>query len=349
MNSLTSRSPHHLPPMRRFFYLFAALAGILISTSLVSAQSVVTNPVGFISTTINAGSLKALSLPVDSVPDFLGPVSARTANTIQTTGATFPSFGPFASNPHLIRVLSGASKGRQFNIASNTTDTLTITTGGTDLTTVIANGDTYEILAAATLQSLFGATGPGLNTNADPALADNVLLRGTSSWFTFYNDGTQWLRQGTGAVSNTTAITPEQAFLFLRRGGTAYTLTLTGGVPTTDLKTDLAANKVTGFGNRFPVNGSLIGLGLDLLPGWNKNADPNLADNVLVRGTSSWITFYYDAASGGPTNGNPGSWVRQGTQAPDQNPIITLGNGVVIVRRGGTTQTLDQALPYSLN
>ena len=321
----------------------------LAGSTLANAQTVATDPVGFTSTAVTANSVKALSLPFNKVPDYAAAASTVTSTTLQTTNAgwTANAYGPFASNPHLVRFVSGSAIGRQFRIASNTTDTLTLI-AGSDLTGVAA-GDRYQIFASETLASLFGAApGAAINTSADPAVADNILLRGSSSYITYYNDGTQWLRQGTGTVSNNVAITPEVGFLFVRRAGSDYTFTTLGTVPITNLKTDFLANSVTSFGNRFPVATSLVSLGLDTLSGWTKNADPALADNVLIRGSSSWITYYYDPASGGPTNGNPGSWVRQGTGSVNQNPAIAIGNSVLVVRRAGSAITLNQTLPYTL-
>ncbi len=328
--------------MRRSTSLLAALA-LTLSPAIIFGQSVVTTPVGFTSVVVNANSIKALSLPFNTPPDFAAAISTVNAGalTIQTTSAGWGvnAYGPFGSNPHVVRLVSGAAIGRQYKIASNTSDTLTLV-AGSDLTGV-ASTDTYQIFPTATLQSLFGATGTGLNVNADPTLADNVLLRGSSSWITYFNDGTQWVRQGPGTVSNNVAVSPEQGFLFVRRAGTAYTFTALGAVPITNLQTDFPANQITAFGNRFPVDTNLVGLGLDLQPGWNKNADPTLADNVLVRG-SSWITYYFDPTAG------VNSWVRQGPQTPNQNPPILTGTSVVVVRRAGSNVTLNQALPYTL-
>src|SRR4029077_2109103 len=101
-------------------------------------------------------------------------------------------------------------------------------------------------------------------------------------------------------------------------------------------------NKITIFGNRFPVATSLTGasppaLNLQNLAGWNANADPTLADNLLLRGTNGWLTFYYDGTQ----------WLRQGGSGA-QNPTIGIGTAMVIVRRAGSTVTVPQTIPYSL-
>jgi len=314
--------------------------------AFVNAQSVTTPPVGFNSVTVNANTIRALALPFNKAPDFASAASAVTATTIQTTSAgwTVNAFGPFIgspANPHVVRMTTGAAIGRQFRIASNTADTLTLV-AGSDLTGVAA-GNQYQIFAAETLQSLFGANGQNngqnVNTSADPSVADNVLLRSGSTWTTYFNDGTQWLKQGTGSPSNTVAIPPEQGFVFVHRTGAAYTFTALGAVPITDLKTDFPANSITSFGNRFPVDTTLAGLGLDQLASWNKNADPATADNVLIRIGSTWSTFFHDGTQ----------WLKQGTGSPSNGQAIPTGTSVVVVHRAGTALTLNQTLPYSLN
>jgi len=329
--------------MRRLVPLIFILTIAL--PAFVRAQ-VATNPVGFSSITVNANTIKALALPFNKPPDFGSAVSTVSSNTIQTTNAgwTVNAFGPFTGTPanaHVVRMTTGTAVGKQFRIASNTADTLTLV-NGSDLTGVAA-GDQYQIFAAETLQSLFGANGQNngqnVNTSGDPSVADNVLLRSGSTWTTYYNDGTQWLKQGPGTPSNTVAIPPEQGFVFVHRAGSAYTFTALGVVPITDLKTDFAPNTISSFGNRFPVDTTLAGLGLDQLAGWNKNTDPAVADNVLIRIGSSWSTFYHDGTQ----------WLKQGPGTPSNTQAIPIGTSVVVVRRAGSPLTLNQTIPYSLN
>ena len=334
-----SKSPR---TMKRSLLIAAIAASSLSLGEFAAAQNTVaTDPVGFTSSTVAAGRTGALSLPLDNMPAFVGPVSNRTSNTIQTANAgwTAGDFGPFTSKPHVIRVLSGAAQGRQFRISSNTTDTLTLTTGSTDLTTALANGDRYEILPVDTLSSLFGQNAAGLVTGTDPNTADNVLIRGSAGWLTYYNDGTNWLRQGAGSTpQNNVPILPETGALLVNRGTSAFSFTLTGAVPTTKLKTDLPANRLTILGNRFPVGTTLVALGLHTSAGWNSNADPALADKVLFRGANGWLTFYHDGAN----------WLRQGAGSTPQNPAIAVGTAVLVDRRAGTDVTLEQQLPYNL-
>lgn len=329
-----------------------AIASTAFLQPLSFAQSVTTNPVGFNTITIQPNTIRALALPIDNIPAFTGPVSSRTATTIDTTNANFTvSYGPFSTNPHVIRVLSGASQGRQFRIASNDTDTLTLTPGtGVDLTTLIADGDRYEILAVETLGTLFGTASPaGLNTGG-AGTADNVILREGTAYNTYFNDGTNWLGTSTGGtIQNNRPILPEQGFLFVRRAGTR-SFTVTGAVPITKLVTDFPASRTTLFANRFPLNYKLTpdgatnpptpGINFQAAANWNSNANFNLADFVQIRSGATYNTFYH----------NGSVWLRQGQeQLGAQNPTIGAGTSVVVTRRAGNPVVLDQALPYSVN
>src|SRR5436190_11106838 len=323
----------------RWVVIVISAAFFFLGESLQAQTEVSTDPVGFTSVVVESGTTSALSLPLNNPPDYHGVVSTHSSNTIQSAYAnwTVNAYGPFNTNPHVVRFVSGANKGRQFKIDSNTGVTLTLNASSGDLTTLISTGDQYQILPGATLQSLFGATAPALLVDAKPENADNVLLRGSFGWLTYYNDGTQWLRQGAGNASqNTVPILPEQGLLLVRRSNSPLGFMVTGVAPTTNLKTDLSADRVTSLGNRFPVNLSLTQLRLNEIPGWIANADPAAADTVLIRGSFGWLTYYY--------TGN--GWVRQGGGSTSEDPVIPLGVSVLIARGAGVNLTLDQAPPY---
>jgi len=331
--------------MKRSIFLSLVVASCLLLENRLYAQAA-TDPVGFNSITVGQNTTTALSLPFNKVPDFVAAATDvdTTAKTIQTTGAGWAAnaFAPFFTNPHIVRIVSGAAIGRDFRIVSHTADTLTL-----DASSNMAgmlDTDRYQIFPSETLNSLFGPTAPGLNRNANPTQADNVLVRGTASWATNYNDPTDgWLDQSTGEPSGTVGITPDQGILLVRRGGGDYVFTDLGAVPITNLKTDFPQSKVTSFGNRFPVATTVNGLGLHLLAGWNKGPNPTIVDNLLVRGSSSWTTLYFDS-----TYDADGEWLDQSTGDPAGATSIPIGASVLVVRRAGSDITLDQARPYTL-
>jgi uncharacterized protein (TIGR02597 family) len=337
--------------MRRIYPLLIAVAAIALP-NLTSGQTVTSDPVGFETTTILSGRTGGISLPLDNIADFAGPVSSHTTNTITTTGATFPSF---TSTPHVVRMLAGTSVGRQFQIASNTATTITLTT---NLTT-IADGDRYEVIAVHTLLTFFGAGAPTLSHNtanpADSTVVDNVLIRGTSGWLTYFYDDVlgRWLRVSGGSTDrgNTTLLLPDQGFLVVRRAATDLTLTVTGAVPTTHLVTDLPNNKTTTLPNRFPTATTLAALGLHNQGAWIKDTssaspNPDADDRVLIRGTSGWLSYYYVNQT---TPSTLQQWQRvSGGTANRDNTLVDIGTSVLIDRRAGADIALDQTPPYTL-
>jgi subtilisin family serine protease len=331
--TITMRSAHALGSTpAEFLRLNVTLTG-------EGGSSAATEPIGATTVSIAANGSKALAFGLDNLPAFVGSAATVAANTIQSTGArwTVNAFGPYDSKPHVLRMLSGSSAGRQYRIASNTADTVTLATDGIDLTAAIANGDRFAVIPTDSLQTLFGATAPELTRNTAPGAADNVQVRHSLGWFTYFNDGAQWLRQGAGdAAQNNVTLSPEQGIMFVHRGNAAKPFTLSGLVPTTNLKTDLPAGKTTMLGNRFPQATTLAALGLHTATGWAANANPAAADQVLIREESGWATYYHDGTN----------WLREGAGATPQNPEIGIGQAVMVVRRPGTDLTLDQPRPY---
>jgi len=163
------------------------------------------------------------------------------------------------------------------------------------------------------------------------------------TYFHTANPGGFWAKVGGGATNfNNHAVLPEQGFLLVRRPSSDFTFTGLGAVPTTNLRTDFPANTIVNFSNRFPVDTTLAGLGLDALPGWINSNTASAADQVLIRSGGAWLTFFHTA--------NPGGfWAKVGGGATNFNtqPIFT-GTSVVVVRRPGTNITLVQTRPYTL-
>ncbi len=351
--------------MRRFLPLVCTVA-LISAASLGFAQSVTTTPVGFITSSVAANKSAPLSFPLSNPAAYQAAATAVTTTTIQTTGAgwTTNAYGPFASNPYVVRFVTGALTGRHFRIASNTSDTLTITVpSGTPDLTGAAAGNQYQIVQLPTLGTLFGTDNSNLvvfgtnaatdkiKTDPDPTVADNVLINIGGAWLTYWNTGTQWQRVAGGSGSqNNTALTPELGILFVRHDqvNPLPAFTVLGAVPTTNLVTDLPANKNTFLANRFPVDMKLTtiagspvqpGFDFDQLAGWNKNADSTLADNVLLNINGAWLTYWHTGTQWQRVSGGTGA----------QNPTIKAGTAVLIVRRAGSNIVFNQSLPYALN
>ena len=360
-NFLRFLTPSQTEPMTRFTRLILTIAAAFTLLNVTNADTVTTAPVGFENTTVASGSVATLCVPMDRIARYQSAVSSRTATTLTTTGAGWATsgdpdtpgqtgpFGPFSAipptnqNPHAVIMLSGNSIGRRFLIDSNTGDTLTITTGG-DLTTLIANGDTYKIIPCHTLASVFGADGAGLNNTNFPSTADNIQIREAGVWSTYFhtaNPNGFWARVGSGGSNfNKAPILPEQGFVLVRRPSSNYTFTGLGAVPITNLQTDFPANSVTHFANRFPTATTLDSLGLHTRPGWIHGGSAGSTDNVQIRSGGVWQTFFHTS----PT----GFWAMVGGGAGNfNNQPIAVGEAILVVRRPGTAITLTQTIPYN--
>jgi uncharacterized protein (TIGR02597 family) len=364
MNSLTSRSPHHLPQMRRFLSLFAVL---IATVTFASAQSVTTIPVGFETATIPAAASASnpsntpVFVPFYPVADFQGAVSTvDSSSALSISGAAFTA-NQFTTTPHLARLKSGASVGRFFFISANTATQLTLdtfapdpvnhpygagytlTTGAPSNTQAQVNvGDSVEILPANTLGTLFGTSTVPFLTGT-PDVADNIFLFNGTSYDLYYHNGTNWRKNGNLSNQNNAVVLPDRGLFILRRGG-ALNLTFLGTVPSTTERTDFPGAGSTFKGTRFPVDMTLAGtnqLNLQTLPGWLKSTDPTAADSVYIWNGASWDQYYHNGTN----------WRKSGNLANQDTKVIPLGAAMFVIRQSGATgntSTLVQPLPYSL-
>ena len=308
---------------------------------MAQALSLVSRPTGLLKIQVNVGESKPISIPLADAYVYAGTVSTAGADRITTTGAGWAvnAYGPLASNPHLVRFTTGGASGQHYRITSHTADTLIIQTGGLPLNSLVSAGDQYEVVPADTLARLFGADArpAGVYANADSQQADNVMIRGTAGVLTFFNDGVSWYRVGTSSPQNAMVLMPENGFIYVRRGATPFSFSVNGQTPVTNLATEIPAGRTTLIANRFPIDTTLNSLGLHLLPGWLKGADSSIVDNVLLYASGQWKTYYHNGAN----------WLLVGNPTA-QDPAISTGSSIVIVKRPGSNVTLNQPRPYAV-
>jgi hypothetical protein len=373
---------------RKNFLLCLALLGV--SAVTVSAQSD-TVPAGYFTVTIPPGTVQSPSLSLLSFPllqtadstiggvtsgpsgQMVGQVTAITSNTITNSNAGW-SGGQLSivATPYLVQFTSGTASGRTFLISTtvaNTSTTLTLDSSETtDLTTlgIVAGTDTYQIIPADTISSIFGTPATtGIIGAAGASLAnqaDQVQIYSTSSsvWLSYYYNTTLtgspaapvgWVRTGIFPTSGANVvIRPDSGVLYTRRGA-ALSLMLMGQAPSVARQTSINSGGLTLLSNNWPVD---IGLGktavengvtlkssnFENISGWVTGAS-SVADNVLVYSSGVWLTYY--------NNGT--DWIRTGVFPTNGDSIIIpAGSLVLLSKKTATSQPsiLSETLPYSL-
>ncbi|MGA9701236.1 hypothetical protein [Pseudomonas sp.] len=339
------------------------LTGLAIPTVFSWAQTTLnTVPQGYLALNIAAGTgtsptVSFVSFPLQGAASasgqMTGQVTGITANTITNSNAGWTA-GQLsqATTPYLIEFTSGAAAGRSFLISTSTANTATTLTlnasdaSQTNLTTlgIVAGTDTYQIIPADTISSLFGTPGStGVLGGASVTGADQIQLYSpTNGWASYYYNSTSgWLQVGPPIPSGNVVIRPDTGVFYLRYPTTPLTLTLTGQVPSVARQALAANTGVTILSNNWPVNLTLASSNISNIPGWVTGGSASTADQVQVYSPTNGWTAYYN---------NGTNWVQVGPPINSNNVAISAGSAVILVKRGSTTgySLLTEALPYSL-
>ncbi|MFT3829760.1 MAG: TIGR02597 family protein [Opitutaceae bacterium] len=353
--------------------------GLLLSAVVADSQSVTTTPVGVISYVIAAGTqqspvITSVYFGLTGQPTNTGATSGRIS---AVGGSTFSCQGAgweagslsLSTTPYLIRLTSGAAAGTTWQIsaaAANTTETVTVLNNGIDLTSLgitasSSTGDTFELLPAATLASLFGINLPVQGTGqasgklaggTSSTVADTISVWNGAIWLIFFYDtGLGWWRRdvdGSDAANsrNNFVIRPDACVLIARKGD-AVTLRSIGRAPASALKARYLSGGSAGVG-LFPITNTLGALNLQSLAGWvgianTTGQNVGAADQVAVWEGTAWASFYYDTTAASPR------WRRVGTGADATSYTIQTPDRPFMIQKLGTengSAFISQARPY---
>ena len=353
------------------FSLAAVLATLLAVPVAQAQQTATTDPVGFVTVGITAGTGTAKRNTLFSVPlmetesiagQVAGTITGVTANTISNSNAGWTA-GALSqpATPYLIQITSGAAEGRLFLIASsastggavagtaNTATTVTVSSVDStqvDLSTlgIVAGTDTYKIYACDTLSSFFGTPATtGVQGGTAPANADTIVavVNGTSSTYYYNTSSSKWVRAVLGSPdSSNVPLLPYYGIQYGRLGNTSLSFVVTGGVPTEPRKVAVKNSGTTILSQFWPVESTLGTSGLSSVV--TAGATASAADTVVLTAGGAASTFFF--------NGTDWKKVVLGTPTANTNPI-PIGTSVQIIRKGTAAgfTTLSQAVPYTLN
>ena len=347
---------------------------ILVAAVMAGNAQVSTEPVGYVTVKITAGTgtvkkLSYVSLPmldkdVSIIGKNKGTITAVTATAISDSSAGWAAGALSApATPYLIAITSGTALGHIFHIASsattlgavgaaasaNTTDTVTVSTlttgsGITDLRTAgVAVGDSYQIYGCDTLSSALGSPSTtGVVSGATAAVADSVVIVINGTAGTYWHNGTEWRKTGAGTpASSNLPILPYYGFSYARIGSTGLDLVFTGAVPTNPRKVQLKNAGLTLLSQYFPADMTLGNLALQNTAGWTKNATAASADKVVLISSGSASTYWHNGTD----------WRKTGAGTPVSNSTIIPAGATIYINKVGTASgysTYNQALPYTL-
>ena len=219
-------------------------AAILAASLSSQAQSVVTDPVGFVSVTVPAASDAALGAPLGRANEYQGVIQSvsGTTGSVQVTVAGTPGWlasqflyvsGSQPKN-YYARIDTGLREGLIGQITANDTTSVTITVPtGDDLVGVKTNavdgtGDSISIAPYWTLGTLVPASGVAAGTQilTYPTATAGINL---SAQTIYFSTGTAWSTAGT--ASDDVIIPPMVGFTLRNNSASPVTISITGSVP----------------------------------------------------------------------------------------------------------------------
>ena len=341
--------------------IVAALALGVASAGDASGQSVATTPVGAVRVSLAAAPAGGISVttftPVLRIPNsdaFVGNTRG-TFTAVSTNSFTDASAGwapnalSQAATPYFIKATSGNAAGAMWQIstsAANTDGSVTVLSlsGRDPVVSGVLQGDSYEIIPADTLGTLFAGLesaigGPGMDA------ADTVRLHDGVAWRTFYYNNSpsvnQW-REGSSSFNrNNFSIRPNSGIIYTRKGQAALSLTILGNVVTDGEKFVVGSTGVSFIGGVHPVDRQLLSLNLQTLPGFvNNTGNINAADKVKFHDGVAWRLL----------NFNGTQW-REGSSSFNRNTLVVPAGTPVIIERGsaatGSASYVSVPAPYS--
>jgi len=352
------------------FSLAAAFASSVLLTGANGQTTATTDPVGFVTVGITAGTGSAKKNTLFSVPlmeteaidgQVAGIITGVTANTISNSNAGWTA-GALSqpATPFLIQITSGAAEGRLFLISSSantggaiagTANTgTTVTVSSTDAAQVnltnlgiVAGTDTYKIFACDTLSSFFGTpASSGVQGGTSSTTADTIVAvsNGVPSTYFYNTSSVKWVRTALGSPdASNVALLPYFGIQYSRLANTALSFVVTGQVPTQQREVAVKNSGTTIVSQFWPSDTTLGTSGLSSVV--TSGASATLADTVILTANGVASTYFYSGTN----------WKKVALGSPNADTtVLAIGTSIQIVRKGSASgySTLSQAVPYNL-
>jgi len=329
-------------PMKKLSLLALSIFSALSSAGAQTTVS--TDPVGFVSSNVAAGTLANPKLSFVS-PTLQNPIvwqsviTGASANTLTVAGTPWTA-GQFngASGSYYVEVFSPTDPGAIGKITATAANSISTEE---DLSQYAMVGDSIRIRKYVTLADFFGVNNSaGLLAGEESPLADEVLIyNGATFKSSFYYVGDPdnvagWYDSSTFLPSGNFVIAPHQGVIIKRKTTGTPKLTFAGAVKT--------GNTLLPVYNGVNVIGTVSAMGLTLNSSGLYTGAPNTfkageeapdGDEVTIFTVSGQTNYYYYV--GDPDNA--AGWRNSATFAVAGNIIIEPGSAFIIKRKGAGT------------
>ena len=346
---------------KRFLLPFFCFSALALATIPARGDSVVTDPVGFTTTSALSNSDTFLSSPFTRPASFVGAIVSAAGNTLTISGSPGWTSNQFVytagTQPNHYYALVGPGsvtnpkEGHIYTITANTASTLTLDTTGDDLGGIPANAQ-VSVIPFWTPATIFPATDANVSftpTASPPAYktllrVPNYSAAGTNlpygAEYYFYNGA--WQRVSPAGVGNDDPLQPDGYFV-VRNSNGAPTLPVTnlGAVLLKKTSTPVATAPSPGQDNPLgiirPVDVSLnaSGLGSVFGPG----------DQLLLFNNA--VAAFDKAPSAIYTHDTRWRLSGDSTSADHGGDLIPQGTGFIARRVAGQSAFWTNAFPVA--
>jgi uncharacterized protein (TIGR02597 family) len=340
--------------------LLLTISSALVATTLafnLHGQSVTTDPVGYVTFTVNANSDQRLGIPMQRPAVLAASASSVSQAVVQADGIES------LSGAHFLLVTSGDAEGQWEEVVAASSGELTLAEAISGFT----SGDRFAIRPFWTLDTLFpdGGAVPASSNPFNPVafvLLNNPNSVGTnlsaSSVF-FYNDGTQgqagWFNADGFAPSGGTIVSPEVSLVIRNRTGESVSPVVAGDVPVVpnliDVVSRAAGRQDNVIYNPLPIPVSLSASDLISSGAFGASSNPfNPTDLLLlfdfgntgINSAASSVFFYNDG-----TQGQAGWFNTDGFASADSIEIPP--GGAFIIRKASGSDSSSSWVPPLLS
>lgn len=342
--------------MHRILILSLVLVCSFAISPRANAQSVVTDPVGFITLNVYGpaspgGSANSfLGLAFTQPVSYQATLSSASGTTLTDSNATWTdNLYNGANGNYYVELITGSGAGRMSQITATSGPSKSITTAD-NLSSFVATGTGYKIRKNWTLATVFGPNDESGLAGGTLVTADQILVYSTSAsqYLTYYYKtsgigGTGWRSSASTSIdASNSPFLPTDGLTVIRHATGNVSFALAGAVklgqtalpvvPGTNLLSNVYPSGTFTLGSSNLVASGLTGGTLVT------------ADQVLIynNSTNQYDTYYYKTSGIGGTG-----WRSSASTSIDaSNTAIPFGASIIIQRNNPGSFTWVAPQPF---